>query len=227
VKHAVCLLSGGIDSTVTAKIAKSRGYRISALSFDYGQRNKRELESAEKISGWLNSMHKIFKIDLRQIGGSALTDEIKIPATKTPQEIKSSKKIPATYVPARNTIFLSIALAYAEVIDANAIFIGANSIDYSGYPDCRPKYFKRFQELADAATKKGLEGMGVEIKTPLLYLTKADIIKKGVELEVPLQHTWSCYRGGEKACGRCDSCILRLDGFKVAGSKDPIEYEKK
>ncbi len=224
-KHAVCLLSGGIDSTVTAKIAKSRGYKISALSFDYGQRNRRELESAEKISTWLNSDHKIFEIDLGQIGGSALTDEIEIPATKTPQEIKSSNKIPATYVPARNTIFLSIALAYAEVIDANAIFIGANSIDYSGYPDCRPKYFKRFQELADTATKKGLEGRGVEIKTPLLYLTKADIIKKGVELKVPFQYTWSCYRGGEKACGRCDSCVLRLDGFKEAGSKDPIGYE--
>lgn len=224
---AVCLLSGGLDSAVAAAIARSEGYEIYALTFDYGQRHSIEVECARRIAEWLDSEHKIFNINLNQFGGSALTDEIEIPSGKTIDEIRDSKEIPPTYVPARNTIFLSIALGYAEVIGAEAIFIGAHEVDYSGYPDCRPEYFEEFKKLAKLATKQGVEGNPVRIETPLIELGKTDIIRKGSELEVPFQHTWSCYKGDDKACGVCDSCVIRLNGFKEAGLEDPIKYESK
>jgi len=216
---AVCLVSGGMDSAVAAAIAKSEGYDIYALSFDYGQRNRKELEAAKEIAKWLGAKHKIIEANLRQIGGSALTDDIEVP--------EKGEGIPITYVPARNTIFLSFALAYAEVIDADAIYIGVNAVDYSGYPDCRPEYIEAFQHLANLATKRGVQGRPIKIKSPLLHLPKAEIVKKGFELGVPFEKTWSCYREGDKACGRCDSCRLRLKAFKEAGFEDPLEYEYK
>jgi len=214
---AVCLISGGMDSAVAAAIAKSEGHKIYAITFNYGQRNKKEMEAAKEIAKWLNAHHKILDVNLRQIGGSALTDEIEVP--------EEAEGIPPTYVPARNTIFLSFALAYAEVIDADYIFIGVNAVDYSGYPDCRPEYLEAFQKVADLALKRSVEGKPIKIKAPLLYLSKAEIVKKGHELGVPFEKTWSCYREGEKACGRCPSCKLRLKAFEEAGVRDPIEYE--
>ncbi|ODS41818.1 MAG: 7-cyano-7-deazaguanine synthase QueC [Candidatus Altiarchaeales archaeon IMC4] len=221
---AVCLISGGIDSAVTAAIAKSRGFAVHALTFDYGQRHKKEIECAKSIAKWLGANHKIIRIDLAQLGGSALTSDIEIETGKTPDEIKSSP-IPATYVPARNTIFLSFALAYAETIGADVVFIGANAVDYSGYPDCRPEYIEAFQRMADLATKRAVEGAPIKIEAPILNLDKAQIIKKGKEMGVPFEKTWSCYKGGKKACGVCASCVLRLDGFKRAGVGDGVEYE--
>lgn len=220
-KKAVVLLSGGLDSTTVAYLAKSAGYEIYALTFDYGQRHKKELESAKKICKQLGTKgHKILNIDLTQIGGSALTNS----KIDVPENREIDKEIPVTYVPARNTIFLSFALAYAEVSEAEAIFIGANNLDYSGYPDCRPEYFEAFQKMANLATKVGVEGNSIRIVTPLLNLTKAEIIKRGMGLGVPYELTWSCYEGKGKACGKCDSCVLRLKGFKEAGIKDPVEY---
>ncbi len=222
----ICLISGGIDSCVTATMAKKRGYEIYALSFNYGQRNYKELESAVKIAKFLKTKeHKIIKADLRQIGGSALTDDIEIPLREKDEKKGKKEEIPITYVPARNTIFLSYALAYAEVVEGNAIFIGVNSIDYSGYPDCRPEYLDAFQSMADLATKRGIEGNPIKIEAPLINFSKAEIIKKGMELNAPLHLTWSCYKGGKKACGKCDSCLLRMKGFREAGYEDPIEYE--
>jgi len=215
----VCLLSGGIDSAVTSAIAKSRGYEVYTITFDYGQRHRKEMKCAEEIAKWLGAKHKVIKADLRQIGGSALTDNIQIP--------DEYEGMPPTYVPARNTIFLSYALAYAEVIDADAIFIGVNAVDYSGYPDCREEYIKAFQNMANLATKRGVEGKEIKIEAPILYLTKGEIIRKGIELGVPFEKTWSCYRGGKKACGKCPSCLIRLKGFVEAGTEDPIEYESK
>ena len=178
------------------------------------------------IAGFLDAKeHRILKIDLRGIGGSALTSDTAVPVGKDIAKIKSNKEIPVTYVPARNTIMLSFALAYAEVVGAGAIFIGANCVDYSGYPDCRPEYFKKFQELADLATKRTVGGKKIRIETPIITLDKAGIVKKGLELVVPFENTWSCYLGGEKACGMCDSCVLRLNGFMEAGATDPILYE--
>lgn len=218
--RSVCMISGGLDSAVAAKLAKDDGCDIYALSFDYGQRHIRELECARKIAEHLNTVeHKVIKLDLRGIGGSALTDDrINVPS-------QSTAGLPLTYVPARNTIMLSVALAYAEVLEADCIYIGANYIDYSGYPDCRPEYFKAFQEMADLATKRGVEGKKVEIKTPLIKLSKKEIIQEGARLGVPFQHTWSCYCGSKKACGVCDSCRIRLRGFQEAGLDDPLEYD--
>ena len=225
VKKAVCLISGGLDSCVTAYIAKKQGYEIYALSFNYGQRHKKEIECAKEIVFSVKANnHIVFDIDLGKFGGSSLVDKsLKLDRDHDLKEI--GKTIPSTYVPARNTVFLSIALAYAEAVDAEAIFIGATVTDYSGYPDCRSEYIKAFQKMADLATKKGVEGKPIKIKAPLLHMTKADIIKKGLILGAPFEKTWSCYMGGRKACGRCDSCLLRLKGFKEAGSRDPIEYE--
>ncbi len=219
---AVVLLSGGLDSSTVLAIALEMGYEVHALSFDYGQRHSRELESAKKIAKYFNVPHKIIKIDLRQIGGSALTDNIDVPE-RNMDEIE--KEIPITYVPARNTILLSLALGYAEVIDADAIFYGANAIDYSGYPDCRPEYVEAFERVANLGTKRGVEGKPIKIIAPIIHMTKAEIIKKGMELGVPYELTWSCYKGGKKACGKCDSCLLRLKGFMEAGYEDPLEYE--
>jgi len=224
-KKAICLISGGLDSSVAAYIAKNKAYDIYALSFNYGQRHEKEVKCAKKIADSLNAKkHIIFEIDLAKFGGSSLVDKKKqIRQVKDIEEI--GKKIPSTYVPARNTIFLSIALAYAEIENAQAIYIGATSTDYSGYPDCRPEYFKAYQKLSNIATKKTIEGGTIKIKTPLLDLSKAEIIKEGIKLNVPFQNTWSCYQGGKKACGHCDSCLLRLKGFKEADIVDPIEYE--
>jgi len=226
-KRAVCLLSGGMDSAVAAYIAKREGYEIYALTIDYGQRHARELASARRLARSLGAReHKVMLINLRAIGGSALTDSIKVPERKNAKDVKANHEIPLTYVPARNTIFLSIALAYAETAKADAIYIGANHIDYSGYPDCRPEYFHAFQKLADLATKTGVEGHRIFIRAPLLRMSKSDIVKKAIELKVPLELTWSCYQGGRKACGVCDSCVLRRQGFKEAGLADPVEYER-
>ena len=226
-KKAVCLLSGGLDSAVTAAIARSKGYEIYALTFDYGQRHKKEIESARKLAQEMRfKQHRVMRINLEEIGGSALTDnKIGVPTGKDVEEIKKSTEIPVTYVPARNTILLAYALAWAEVLDADAIFIGANHVDYSGYPDCRPEYFRKFQEMADIATKRAINGRKTIIETPIIEMNKSDIIKLGAELNVPFQYTWSCYKGGDKACGKCDSCVLRLNGFKENNLLDPILYE--
>ena len=223
-KNAICLVSGGLDSCVSTFIAKNEGYDIYALSFNYGQRHKKEIECAKDIISEVKTKdHIVFDLDLHRFGKSSLVDiSLKIPKNYNLENI--GKNIPSTYVPARNTIFLSIALAYAETVDADAIFIGATSQDYSGYPDCRPEYIKSYQKMANLATKRGIEGNSIIIEAPLLYLTKAEIIKKGLDLQVPFKKTWSCYKGDKKACGRCDSCLLRLKGFKEAGSHDPIEY---
>jgi 7-cyano-7-deazaguanine synthase len=220
-RKAVILLSGGLDSATVIGIAHDQGYALYVLSFDYGQRHSRELECASKIAEFYQIQeHKIINIDLGHLGGSALTDDnIPVPEGRELENI--SETIPSTYVPARNTIFISYGLAYAEIIDADAIYIGANARDYSGYPDCRPEYFNIFQQLVNLCNKRGVEGRPIELKTPLIDMTKAEIIKKGVELGVPYKHTWSCYKGGDRPCGICDSCLLRAKGFQEAGIDDP------
>jgi 7-cyano-7-deazaguanine synthase len=222
-KKAVILLSGGVDSATTLAIAKEKGYELYALTFDYGQRHRKEIESAKRIAEKLGvKEHKIIDVALDRIGGSALTDE----SIGVPRDGEFDRaEIPATYVPARNMIILSFAVAWTEVLGAEAVYIGANAIDYSGYPDCRPEFFDSFRKTATLGTKRGAEGRGFEIEHPLIDLTKSEIIKMGLELNVPFELTWSCYLGGEKACGKCDSCRLRLKGFKGAGVEDPIEYE--
>ena len=227
-KHAVILLSGGLDSATTLAIARSQGYEAYALSFDYGQRHQRELDAARKIAKSLGAKeHRIVKIDNQIFVGSALTDDVDIPKSRSEEEIGSG--IPPTYVPARNTIFLAHALAWAETIPAGHIFIGANAIDYSGYPDCRPEFIALFETLANVATKAGAEGARIQIHAPLLPLSKADIIRKAVELDVDLSLTHSCYdpKPDGRACGKCDSCQLRLKGFREAGVTDPIKYAPK
>ena len=221
-KKAVILLSGGIDSSTTLAIAKNEGYECFALSFDYGQRHKIELLSAKKIAEALGvKEHLIISFDMKKIGGSALTTEIEVPKGQI-------QGIPVTYVPARNTIFLSFALARAEVLMCPNIFIGANFVDYSGYPDCRPEYLKAFEAMANLATKVAVEGkIKFKIEAPLLYLTKAEIIKRGVQLGLDYSLTWSCYdpQGDPESplpCLRCPSCLLRQKGFREAGIKDPL-----
>ncbi len=220
---AVVLLSGGLDSTTTLAIALNDGCEVYPITFRYGQRHNREIESSKKICEHYGLKLRIVDINLREIGGSALTDNIDVPKNRSLEKISS--EIPITYVPARNTIFLSIALGYAEVLNADRIYIGVNALDYSGYPDCRPEYIEEFNKLSRLATKRGVEGKPINIIAPLINMTKGQIIKKGMELRVPYELTWSCYEGGEKACGKCDSCILRLKGFMEAGEKDPLEYE--
>jgi len=227
-KHAVVLLSGGLDSATTLAIARSQDYEAYALSFDYGQRHLRELEAARKIAKSLGAKeHRIVKIDNQIFAGSALTDDVDVPKSRSEEEIGSG--IPPTYVPARNTIFLAHALAWAETIPAGHIFIGANAIDYSGYPDCRPEFIALFETLANVATKAGAEGARFQIHAPLLPLSKADIVRKAVELDVDLSLTLSCYdpTPDGQACGKCDSCQLRLKGFREAGVTDPIKYARK
>lgn len=221
-KKAVILVSGGLDSTTVLAMAQAQGYSCYSLSFDYGQRHKAELLAAERCAKALGVVaHKQVQLDLRSIGGSALTDaKIDVPEN-------SPAGIPVTYVPARNTIFLSIALGWAEVLEAEAIFIGVNAVDYSGYPDCRPEFINAFSQLAKLATKAGVEGRPIEILTPLLHMTKAQIIQQGVALGVDYAHSVSCYQADEQglACGRCDSCRLRSKGFVEAGVVDPTRYQ--
>ncbi len=224
--RAVILLSGGLDSAVTAAIAREQGFDVFALSVDYGQRHRFELEAARRVSQALAVRdHVIVKVDLSQFGSSALTDSIEVPKDRAADEMAAG--IPITYVPARNTVFLSLALGYAEVLGAADIFVGVNAVDYSGYPDCRPEFIAAFERLANLATKAGVEGtLRFSIHAPLITMTKAEIIRRGVELGVDFALTHSCYdpdaRG--RPCGRCDACQLRLRGFAEAGLKDPLEY---
>jgi len=224
--RAVVLLSGGLDSTTTLAIAQELGYEAHALSFRYGQRHAFELDAARRIASRANvPQHIVAEIDLRAFGGSALTADIAVPKGRNLKEMAHG--IPVTYVPARNTIFLSFALAWAEVLGASGIFIGVNALDYSGYPDCRPEYIEAFERMANLATKAGVEGVQqLKIHTPLIQLTKAEIIRKGLSLGVDYSLTSSCYEPGDKgeACGRCDSCLLRLKGFGEVGAVDPILY---
>lgn len=223
------LLSGGIDSATAAAIAKHKGFDLHALSFHYGQRHERELESARRVAAYLQaSSHQLLHFDLRAIGGSALTDQIEVPKGRSDTEI--SQGIPITYVPARNTIFLSFALALAERIGSQDIFFGANQLDYSGYPDCREEYIRAFERMAHLATKAGVEGKSrLKIHSPLLHMTKAEIITTGLELGMDYGLTWSCYdpQSSGRACSRCDSCQLRLKGFSQADAVDPILYAER
>lgn len=224
-KPAVVLLSGGVDSATTLAIARSQGFLPYALSFAYGQRHSRELESAKCVAAALGAKeHLILTLDLRLIGGSALTGDIAVPKGRSLEEIGSG--IPITYVPARNTIFLAHALAWAEVLGAEDVFFGANVLDYSGYPDCRPEYIEAFERMADLATKAGVEGSRFKIHTPLIRMTKAEIVRTGHALGVDFSLTWSCYEPSAdgRACGLCDSCVLRKKGFAEAGLMDPLRY---
>ena len=221
---AIVLLSGGLDSTTVLAIAKAHNFECYALSFDYGQKQRSELESAKTIANQSKvAEHRIMKISLADIGGSALTDDkIEVP------KYSESDEIPVTYVPARNTIFLSFALAWAEVIDCQKIYIGVNALDYSGYPDCRPEFIKAFEDMANLATKQSVEGDKIEIKTPLISMTKAEIIQKGLSLGVDYSQTISCYLANSngEACGECDACVLRINGFNNANIKDPTFYQQ-
>ena len=220
---AVILVSGGLDSTTVVAMAKSQGYDCYTLSFDYGQRHRSELVAAQKISELMTvHAHKVVKLDLGSIGGSALTDSsIEIPESET-------TGIPVTYVPARNTVFLSIALGWAEVLGANDIFLGVNAVDYSGYPDCRPEYIKAFETMANLATKAAVEGQRLKIHAPLIDMTKGQIVQAGMALGVDYSTTVSCYQADleGQACGKCESCRLRRQGFEQAGIKDPTRYQK-
>lgn len=221
---AVVLLSGGLDSTTVAAMAKADGKELYALSFDYGQRHSKELQCAIAVGRSLGvARHEVLQLPLGALGGSALTDAaIDVPDAPTDGSIGDA--IPATYVPARNTVFIAFALAYAEVVGADEIHLGVNAMDYSGYPDCRPEYIAAYQQVADLATKQGVESGGPRLITPLIDMTKADIVNAGVQAEAPLHLTWSCYRGEGDACGTCESCALRLKGFAEAGVPDPIQY---
>jgi 7-cyano-7-deazaguanine synthase len=224
---AVVLLSGGLDSATVAAIARHDGYEVFALSVDYGQRHRFELEAARRVAESLGvKRHVVASVGLDQFGGSALTDAIEVPLDRGDEEM--SHGIPVTYVPARNTVFLSLALGYAEVVGAAHLFIGVNAVDYSGYPDCRPEFIAEFEKLANLATKAGVEQtLQFRIHTPLIHMTKADIIQRGLELGVNYGLTHSCYAPNETgvACGRCDACKLRLKGFAEAGATDPVEYQ--
>ncbi|MFL0805266.1 MAG: 7-cyano-7-deazaguanine synthase QueC [Agarilytica sp.] len=224
-KRAVVLSSGGLDSTTVIAIAQSEGYEVYSLSFDYQQRHRAELKAAARIANAMGvAAHKVVSLDLRTIGGSALTDD----AIDVPDASEDDAGIPVTYVPARNTVFLSIALGWAEVLEACAIFIGVNAVDYSGYPDCRPEYLEAFEGMARLATKAGIEGKPLALQAPLLKLSKAQIIQKGISLGVDYSQTVSCYQANDngEACGSCDSCYLRTKGFEEAGVEDPTLYRK-
>lgn len=225
---AVVLLSGGLDSSTTAAIAKSEGFDVCAMTFDYGQRHEVEIVAAKNVAKSLGVIeHTFCRIDLRAFGGSALTSNVEVPKGRSPEEM--SQGIPVTYVPARNTIFLSFALAWSEVLCANDIYIGVNAVDYSGYPDCRPEFIGAFQRMAQLATKAGVEGLQqLTIHTPLISLTKADIIRRGLTLGVDYSQTVTCYDPGAdgSACGCCDACFLRLKGFAENGVTDPARYRQ-
>ena len=220
-KKAVVLVSGGLDSATTLAIAQHAGFECHALAVDYGQRHRSELQAAQRVADSFGVTLKVIKLDLRAVGGSALTDDIEVPE-------EASEGIPVTYVPARNTVMLSLALGLAEVLGAGSIFIGVNAVDYSGYPDCRPGFIRAFQTMANLATKAAVEGQPMQIQTPLIYMTKADIIKQGIDLGVDYALTVSCYQADEegRACGVCDSCRIRKAGFETAGVKDPTRYTR-
>jgi len=224
--RAVCLLSGGLDSATALALARERGFDCYALSFNYGQRHRIELEAAARLARQLGAVrHQVLDLNLRAFGGSALTDEIAVPKRAAGEPLPDG--IPVTYVPARNAIFLACALGWAEVLEAADIFLGVNAVDYSGYPDCRPEFIRAFEQMANLATRAGVEGRWrLTIHTPLIRLPKAAIIREAVRLGVDLSLTHSCYDPGEggEACGRCDSCQLRRRGFAEAGLADPIEY---
>jgi 7-cyano-7-deazaguanine synthase len=224
--RAVCLLSGGLDSSVCLALARSQGFECYALSFNYGQRHRVELESAARVAKSLGAVrHLVVPIDLRVFGGSALTSDIAVPKGRSAAQMAA--EIPVTYVPARNTVFLSLALAWAEVLGCSDIFIGVNALDYSGYPDCRPEYIEAYEAMANLATKAGVEGrMGLKIHTPLIRLSKAEIVKLGAQLGLDFSLTHSCYDPDEagRPCGQCDSCVLRRKGFEEAGVKDPSGF---
>lgn len=217
---AVVLLSGGIDSSTTLYYARHKGYNCHCLIFDYGQRHRREIESAKKIARVCGANWQVVKFNLPWKGSALLDKRVSVPKRRSLREIRSS--IPITYVPARNTVFLSFATSYAEATGAKAIFIGANAIDFSGYPDCRPAYYEIFKKLIKYGTKVGVEKNGIKIFTPLIEMTKAQIIKLGMKLKVPYEYTRSCYSGGKRPCLKCDSCILRTKGFNEAGFIDPL-----
>jgi 7-cyano-7-deazaguanine synthase len=221
-KKAVVLVSGGLDSATTLALAQEQGYACYALSFDYGQRHRCELDAARKVAEAAGVIeHKIITLNLDNIGGSALTD------TAIPVPQQATEGIPVTYVPARNTVFLALALGWAEVLEAEAIFIGVNAVDYSGYPDCRPEFIEAFANMAQLATKAGVEGRPIRIETPLIHLSKAEIIQQGSRLDVDYANTISCYDPDMegRACGRCDSCRLRAAGFEASGIADPTRYQ--
>jgi 7-cyano-7-deazaguanine synthase len=241
IKRAIVLLSGGLDSAVTAAIAREQNYAVYALTFDYGQRHSQEIAAARRVARWLGvAEHVVQHFDLRVFGGSALTSDVAVPkagrvvpkagGAVPERDTKSgaglAADIPVTYVPARNTIFLSVALAFAETRDAHAIFLGVNAVDYSGYPDCRPEFIEAFERLANMATKAGVDGRGFHIRAPLLRMGKADIVREGVRLGVDFSLTHSCYDPPREgvACGLCDSCTLRREGFRSAGIVDPVAY---
>ena len=223
-KNAVVLVSGGMDSAVVVAIARAQGFAVHALSVRYGQRHTSELDAAAKVARSLGAVaHKTVSVDLRSIGGSALTDEtIEVPLDHP----AAPDEIPVTYVPARNTIMLSIALGWAEVLGAADIFCGVNAVDYSGYPDCRPEFIEAFERLANLATKAGVEGAGIRVHAPLQHMSKADIVREGLRLDVDFAATVSCYRADAegRACGHCDACRLRAEGFTGAGAIDPTRY---
>ncbi|HAH85805.1 MAG TPA: 7-cyano-7-deazaguanine synthase QueC [Armatimonadetes bacterium] len=221
-KKAVILLSGGLDSATAAAIAKSEGYELYAISFSYGQRHDKELECARRVGASAGVVrHEVVDFDLGKWGGSSLTSSMDVPLDRDGAHM--AEDIPSTYVPARNTIFLSFGLAYAEVVGADTIIIGANQLDYSGYPDCRQEYLRAFEDMANLATKAAtVEGRHFTVYAPLLHLSKAEIISRGIDLGVDYSLTWSCYQGLAVPCGRCDSCILRAEGFKAAGIPDPL-----
>lgn len=226
--RAVVLLSGGLDSTTTLAIAKEMGFLPCALTFRYGQRHLAEIDAARRVAAAFSvTKHVVVDIDLRQFGGSALTSDIEVPKDRDPDEMTSG--IPVTYVPARNTIFLSFALAWAEVLSSKDIFIGVNALDYSGYPDCRPEYIDAFTRMANLATKAGVEGSHTSIHTPLLHLSKAQIVQRGLQLGVDYAQTITCYdpTAGGEACGSCDACQLRLKGFRENGIPDPGRYRER
>jgi len=227
-KPAVVLMSGGLDSTTVVAIAQDEGYDVAGLSFRYGQRHEHELESAARVAEAVGiANHVIVDVNLRTFGGSALTDDIDVPKDRDAEEM--GQGIPVTYVPARNTVFLSFALAWAEVLGSSDIFIGVNALDYSGYPDCRPEYIEAFERMSNLATKAGVEGsQQLTIHAPLMRLTKEDIIRRGLDLGVDYSRTHSCYDPDSegKACGHCDSCALRLRGFAAVGIPDPARYQE-
>lgn len=222
-KKAVVLLSGGLDSTTVLAMAIAEGFSPLGLSFIYGQRHDRELDSARAVAAHYGIAHQVTTLDLSMFDSSLIHREQPVPSGRRLSEM--DKDIPSTYVPARNLIMLSVAAGLCESVGAERIYIGANAVDYSGYPDCRPEFFQAFQEVLRKGTKAGVDGKAIGVLTPLMSMSKADIVRQAMALDVPLHLTWSCYAGGEKACGTCDSCQLRLKGFREAGFTDPVDYE--